>query len=81
MFVSRLFTPCYDFAVNRWLARLSFSFFIIAAILFWEIYKTLDGRQREVSEWRIALYMIACVFAIVLGALGVRARHRTDRND
>jgi len=62
--------------MNRWLARLSFSFFIIAAVLTWEIYSALTGRRGQVSEIRVALYMVATVLAIVMGAMGIRARHR-----
>jgi hypothetical protein len=62
--------------MNRWLARLSFSFFVIAAILLWEIYRIITGRRGEVSEARIALYVIACALAVAMGAVGVRARHR-----
>jgi len=61
---------------QRWLARLSFSFFIIAAVLFWEIYKILQGSRGEVPEWRLAVYFAGCLLAIVLGVIGVRARHR-----
>ena len=62
--------------MNRWLARLSFSFFIVAFVLIWEIYNSMTGKRGPVSQGRVALYMIACVFAIVLGVMGIRARHR-----
>jgi cytochrome c oxidase assembly factor CtaG len=68
-------------STDHWLARLAFSFFIVAALLVWEIYKTLDGQRGPVPSWRIGLYMIATVFAIVMGALGVRARHRLLRDE
>ena len=67
--------------MNRWLARLSLSFFIIAALLAWEIYNALTGRRGAISEWRLALYMIASIYAIVMGAMGVRARHRRGPGD
>jgi cytochrome c oxidase assembly factor CtaG len=73
---ARVENPCYDSLMNRWLARLSLSFFIVAALLVWEIYNVLTGRRGQVSEARLALYMVACIFAVVLGAMGVRARHR-----
>ena len=64
--------------MQRWLARLSLSFFIVAALLCWELYNVLVGRRGQVSEARVALYMIAAVIAIVMGAMGVRVRHRRD---
>jgi cytochrome c oxidase assembly factor CtaG len=63
---------------ERWLARLSFSFFIIAAVLFWEMYKISQGERGPVPTWRIGVYVVGCLLAIVLGALGVRARHRQE---
>ena len=66
---------------DHWLARLALSFFIVAALLVWEIYKVLDGQRGQVPAWRLGLYMVATVFAIVMGALGVRARHRLMRQD
>jgi hypothetical protein len=65
--------------MDRWLSRLAFSFFIIAAVLVWETYKSLMGERGPVAQWRIALYMVATVMCIALGAMGVRARHRSDR--
>jgi len=64
--------------MDRWLARLSFSFFIIAAVLVWEIYKSMIGERGPVPQWRIVLYMVATVMCIALGAMGVRARHRSN---
>ncbi len=69
------------FMMHRWLARLSFSFFAIAMVLLWELYTAMSGRRGPVAEGRIALYMIACAMAVVLGVLGVRARHAPDRRD
>jgi cytochrome c oxidase assembly factor CtaG len=64
---------------QRWLARLSFSFFIIAAVLFWEIYKISEGARGTVAGWRIGLYLVGCMLAITMGILGVRARHRSEQ--
>lgn len=63
---------------NRWLARLSFSFFIIAAVLLWEMHKISLGQRGTVPGWRIGMYLVGVVLAISLGILGVRARHRGD---
>ena len=62
--------------MDRFLARFSFSFFIFAFILIWQIYQWMEGRLGYVPPWRIALYSVATAIFIVLGALGVRARHR-----
>jgi hypothetical protein len=63
--------------MDRWLARFSFSFFIFAFVLIWELYKSLEGFRGYVPPWRIALYAFATAIFIVLGVLGVRARHKT----
>ena len=65
--------------MQQWLSRLSYSFFILAVVLAWEAYNCATGRRGSVSGWRIALYVVAAMLTVVLGALGVRARHR-DRN-
>ena len=62
--------------MQRRLARFSFSFFILAAVLAWEIYNIIEGRRGYVPQWRIALYCVAAMMAVVLGGVGVRARHR-----
>jgi hypothetical protein len=59
--------------MRRWLARLSYSFIIIAAVLLWQASKlpvAEHGRQN--------LYYLGALICIVLGAIGVRARHRLD---
>ena len=68
--------------MRRWLSRLSFSFFIVALLLIWQVYKSMTGRAAPLEQWRLALYLIAAVLAVVMGALGVRARHqRSDEED
>jgi hypothetical protein len=62
--------------MQRWISRFSFTFIAIAGVLCWEIYNSLKGTRGPVSKERLALYMIACVLAIVMGAIGIRARHR-----
>ena len=66
--------------IQRWLARLSFSFFIIAALLFWEVYQISQGSRGSVPAWRISLYLLGIVLSVTLGALGIRAKHRSDDN-
>jgi hypothetical protein len=59
--------------MDRWLARLAMSFFIIAAVLVWEAYL---GFQRGLSEWRIIVNLVAAAGATSLGIAGIRVRHR-----
>ena len=67
--------------MQRWIARFSFSFFILAAVLAWEVYNIIQGRRGYVPQWRIALYCIAAMMAFVLGGVGVRARHRMREDE
>lgn len=60
---------------NRWLARLSFSFFVVALLLAWEGYKIFRTPGEPVT-WRGALCLAGAALAALLGAAGVRARHR-----
>ncbi len=57
--------------MRRWLARLAFSFFIIAAVLAWEAHRARNG-----PEWRPILYLVAGLLAVLIGLAGVRERHR-----
>jgi len=59
--------------MQRWLARLAMSFFIIAAVLIWQAYK---GMQVGMENWRITIDLIAAAAAISMGVAGIRARHR-----
>ena len=67
--------------MQRWLARFSFSFFILAAVLLWEAYAAMQGRRGFVPQWKIALYFVGAVLAVAIGAMGVRARHRQIMED
>jgi hypothetical protein len=55
--------------MRRWLARLSFSFLIIAAVLLWEANKLGSGG-------RSSAYIVGAFVCIALGIIGIRARHR-----
>lgn len=60
--------------MRKWMARLSFSFFILALVFVWE------GRradQQNLSSRRNA-YAAAAVACFALGLVGVRERHRDD---
>jgi hypothetical protein len=58
--------------MRQWLARLSFSLFIIAGVLAWEAYKATDRAQRA----RASMCTVGAVVAFGVGILGVRERHR-----
>jgi hypothetical protein len=61
--------------MRRWLARLSFSFLILAAVLAWEGYKSSkvpDGTKTS------TLYFVAAAACFALFLTGVRERHREE---
>jgi hypothetical protein len=62
--------------MRRWLARLSFSFFVIAAVLAWEAYKAAQGAVQGGPGIRGALYALGAAASFGLGLAGVRERHR-----
>jgi hypothetical protein len=57
--------------MRTWLARLSYTFIILAAVLLWQASKLPASEQGR----RMLCYggALAC---IVLGAMGIRTRHR-----
>jgi hypothetical protein len=61
--------------MRPWLARLTFSFLIIAAFLFWTGYKAMAGRLGPIETWKIALYFLAGGMSLALFIAGLRARH------
>jgi type VI protein secretion system component VasK len=63
---------------RRWLARLSFSFFIIALWLLWHGYQ--GARQHTISSGRATLCYVAAFMALSLFLMGVRERHREEEN-
>ncbi len=70
----------YDwFSMRRWLARFSFSLFIVAFYLLWVGYKGL--RDHTFEDWRVMIVWVGALFGFVLGLMGVRERHRPDGND
>ena len=58
--------------MQRWLARLAFSFIVIAILLAW------SGRQAaRRGESPTSRYAVAAVFAAA-GVIGLRERHRRE---
>jgi hypothetical protein len=62
--------------MNRWLARLSFSFLILAALLFWEGYTLMTRPAAGPPPARVWLYFLAAGLAAGLSMKGMRERHR-----
>ena len=60
--------------MRRWLARLSFSFFLIACVFAWQAHKARE--TGEGARTRRMLYAGGAVVAVALGVAGVRERHR-----
>jgi hypothetical protein len=65
--------------MQSWLARLSFSFIIIAAVLFYQAYKLSGAGGDTTDPWRLALYYAGAGLSLGLGLAGVRARHRGEK--
>jgi hypothetical protein len=63
-----------DAPKDRWLARLSYSFLIVAFVLAW----SAVGLPHDApgSTWRRTLYLVGASVSAAMGLLGVRARHR-----
>jgi hypothetical protein len=56
--------------MRKWLARLSFSFLILAAVLAWE------GRRAAQAGRSANVYYAAAIVLVGLGLAGIRERHR-----
>jgi hypothetical protein len=65
---------------SRWLARLAFSFFVVAAVLAWEAWKLAAHAVPGEPRWRAFLYVAAAVLSTGLGVVGTRHRHRRLRD-
>jgi len=63
--------------VDRWLARLSWSFLIVGVVLFWRGYER--DRATVGVDAGIILSYVGAVVCAVLAGFGARARHRVSR--
>ena len=61
---------------RRWLARLSFSFLVIAFFLAWEGYKRYQAIGSSQPDGRVMLDWFAAVLSAVLAFMGLSRRHR-----
>jgi heme A synthase len=64
---------------RRWLARLSFSFLILAVFLGYTAYR--GAQNHDLSHGRIALHLVAAALAFSLFLMGTREKHRPRDND
>ena len=62
--------------MRKWLARLSFSFFILAGVLFWDAYRATRGTGRPLSRTQINARFVGVVVFLALGMTGTRERHK-----
>lgn len=69
--------------MRRWLARLSFSFMIVGAVLLWEAFKVRPGpwRAPEITAQRKIAYVVCGALSLGVGLAGVRARHGGSREE
>jgi hypothetical protein len=58
--------------MNRWLARFAMSFFIIAAVLAWSAFQSL---QHHAPAWQTAVDLFGAAASIALGFVGTRIKH------
>lgn len=61
--------------MQRWLSRLAFTFFILAALLAWDSFTALTGRGRHLPAWRIWVQFALALGCLIFGFAGIRARH------
>ena len=73
---NRIQEPHRETTMRRWLARLSFSFIIIACVLAYEAYKTMHAQESAAAGPRAMLLAAGAAVAFALGVAGVRERHR-----
>jgi hypothetical protein len=67
--------------MRRWLARLPFTFLILAGWLGYEGYRASTGRYGPVSSSRVAIYFLAAFLALSLSMMAFRERYRPRDDD
>lgn len=67
--------------LSPWLARFSFSFFILGGWLLWQSYKAVQGQLGHVSSGQIILFLVGAMVSFVLGVVGVRERHKPGEDE
>lgn len=62
--------------MRKWLARLSFSLVIVAAVLAYEGYHTHYGNRPTRPRWAAYAFVAGAALCFGVGLSGVRDRHR-----
>jgi hypothetical protein len=64
--------------MQKWVARFSFTFFILAAVFAWDAYKRVVSAPQSSSSQtvRVALDCAGAGACAALAVAGIRARHR-----
>lgn len=60
---------------RRWLARLSFTFLILALVLGYDAYGSYRGFGRTMPIWRIYTEFAIALVCLILAFAGIKARH------
>lgn len=66
--------------MRKWMARLGFSFILLAVVFAWEGHRTQRGDRGPGQERKVYAFYAAAAACFALGIAGVRERHR-GRND
>ncbi|WP_428937448.1 hypothetical protein [Fontivita pretiosa] len=61
--------------MQKWLARLAFSFLVLCLLLLWQSYK-LSQRDSSAGWWQVPLCLLGAAASGALALAGLRARHR-----
>jgi hypothetical protein len=61
--------------MRRWLARLSFPFFILAFVLAWQAWRR---SQEGADGWGVTVMYLLAALLVGFALAGVRERHRPD---
>jgi hypothetical protein len=59
--------------MRRWLARLSFPFFILAFVLAWQAWRR---SQEGANGWRVTVMYLGAALLVGMALAGARERHR-----
>ncbi len=73
--------PSWNRIARRWLARLAYSFFIVALVLMWEGAEALGVQGRRQNMPRGVACFVGAGALMALAGKGMRERHRSDDQD
>lgn len=67
--------------MRKWLARLSFSFLVLAAVFAWEGSRTQRGDRGAGQPWQTYALFAAAAICFGLGLRGIQERHQQADDD